>query len=167
MAEQVRRVSTGGSGASGAAVGTSVDLRTGVVKVLGISAAHDVGRVINRLGIEGQIEGGIAQGIGYALYEEVKLQGGRVLNPTFTDYKLVTTHEIPELKIEFIETHDPAGPHGAKGVAEAPLVPVAPAIANAIFNATGVRITELPMTPERVLTKLQEARQAESSAGHG
>lgn len=135
-----------------------VDLDTGVVKVLGISAAHDVGRVINRLGIEGQIEGGIAQGIGYALYEEVKLQGGCVLNPTFTDYKLVTTQEIPELKIEFIETHDPVGPHGAKGVAEAPLVPVAPAIANAIFNATGVRITELPMTPERVLTKLQEAR---------
>jgi CO/xanthine dehydrogenase Mo-binding subunit len=135
-----------------------VDLDTGVVRVLGISAAHDVGRVINRLGIEGQIEGGIAQGIGYALYEEVQVQDGRVLNPTFTDYKLVTTQEIPELKIEFIETHDPAGPHGAKGVAEAPLVPVAPAIANAIFNATGVRITELPMTPERVLTKLQEAR---------
>lgn len=135
-----------------------VDLDTGVVKVLGISAAHDVGRVINRLGIEGQIEGGIAQGIGYALYEEVKVQDGRVLNPTFTDYKLVTTHDIPELKLEFIETHDPAGPHGAKGVAEAPLVPVAPAIANAIFNATGVRITELPMTPERVLAKLQETR---------
>ena len=135
-----------------------VDLDTGVVKVLGISAAHDVGRVINRMGIEGQIEGGIAQGIGYALYEEVQVRGGRVLNPTFTDYKLVTTREIPELKIEFIETHDPAGPHGAKGVAEAPLVPVAPAIANAVFNATGVRITELPMTPERVLAKLQEAR---------
>ena len=144
-----------------------VDLDTGVVKVLGISAAHDVGRVINQLGIEGQIEGGIAQGIGYALYEEVKLQGGRVLNPTFTDYKLVTTREVPELKIEFIETHDPAGPHGAKGVAEAPLVPVAPAIANAVFNATGVRITELPMTPERVLTKLREARKAENGGIHG
>jgi xanthine dehydrogenase molybdenum-binding subunit len=144
-----------------------VDLDTGVVKVLGISAAHDVGRVINRLGIEGQIEGGIAQGIGYALYEEVKLQGGRVLNPTFTDYKLVTTRDVPELKIEFIETHDPAGPHGAKGVAEAPLVPVAPAIANAIFNATGVRMTELPMTPERVLTKLREARKAENGGIHG
>lgn len=135
-----------------------VDLDTGVVRVLGISAAHDVGRVINRMGIEGQIEGGIAQGIGYALYEEVQVRDGRVLNPTFTDYKLVTTREIPELKVEFIETHDPAGPHGAKGVAEAPLVPVAPAIANAIFNATGVRITELPMTPERVLTKLRKAR---------
>jgi len=144
-----------------------VDLDTGVVKVLGISAAHDVGRVINRLGIEGQIEGGIAQGIGYALYEEVKLQGGRVLNPTFTDYKLVTTRDVPELKIEFIETHDPAGPHGAKGVAEAPLVPVAPAIANAIFNATGVRMTELPMTPERVLTKLREARKAAGDKIHG
>jgi|CXWL01.1.fsa_nt_gi xanthine dehydrogenase molybdenum-binding subunit len=144
-----------------------VDLDTGVVSVLGISAAHDVGRVINRLGIEGQIEGGIAQGIGYALYEEIKVRGGRVLNPTFTDYKLVTTQEVPELKIEFIETHDPAGPHGAKGVAEAPLVPVAPAIANAIFNATGVRITELPMTPERVLTRLREARKAAGDKIHG
>jgi len=144
-----------------------VDLETGVVRVLGISAAHDVGRVINRLGIEGQIEGGIAQGIGYALYEELKVHGGRVLNSTFTDYKLPTTREIPELKLEFIETNDPAGPHGAKGVAEAPLVPVAPAIANAIFNATGVRIRELPMTPERVLASLKEAQNAECGGGHG
>ncbi len=144
-----------------------VDLDTGVVRVLGISAAHDVGRVINQLGIEGQIEGGIAQGIGYTLTEEVKVEGGRVVNPSFTDYKLVTTHEVPELKLEFIETHDPAGPHGAKGVAEAPLVPVAPAIANAVYNATGVRMTDLPLTPERVLAKLNESREAERGATDG
>jgi xanthine dehydrogenase molybdenum-binding subunit len=135
-----------------------VDLDTGVVRVLRISAAHDVGRVINRLGIEGQIEGGIAQGIGYCLSEEVKLDGGRIVNPTFTDYKVCTSTDLPELAISFVETHDPAGPYGAKGVGESPLIPVAPAIANAVYHATGVRITELPLTPERVLRKLEEAR---------
>lgn len=135
-----------------------VDIDTGVVKVLRVCAAHDVGRVINRLGIEGQVEGGIAQGIGYCLTEEVKLDTGRVLNPTFTDYKLPTTTDVPEMNIAFIETHDPAGPHGAKGIAEAPMVPVAAAIANAVYDATSVRFTELPLTPERVLMKLQEAR---------
>ncbi len=139
-----------------------VDLETGVVKVLGISAAHDVGRVINQLGIEGQLEGGIAQGIGYALTEEVKVENGRVLNLTFTDYKIPTSCEVPELKMVFLETNDPAGPFGAKGMAEAPLVPVAPAIANAVYNATGVRINELPLTPERVLRRIQESRDSES-----
>jgi xanthine dehydrogenase molybdenum-binding subunit len=135
-----------------------VDLDTGVVKVIGISAAHDVGRVINRLGIEGQVEGGIAQGMGYCLSEELKVEGGRILNPTFTDYKLCTTTDLPEMNIAFVETHDPAGPHGAKGIGEAPLIPVAAAIANAVCNATGVRINELPLTPERVLMRLNEAR---------
>ncbi|MGB2986734.1 MAG: molybdopterin cofactor-binding domain-containing protein, partial [Phycisphaerae bacterium] len=140
-------------------VEVEVDLDTGVVKVLKICAAHDVGRVINRLGIEGQVEGGIAQGIGYCLTEEVKVEGGRILNPTFTDYKLLTTQDLPELDISFVETRDPAGPYGAKGIGESPLIPVAPAIANAVYNATGVRITELPLTPERVLMKLKEARE--------
>jgi CO/xanthine dehydrogenase Mo-binding subunit len=137
-----------------------VDLNTGVVKVLKLTAVHDVGRVINRLGIEGQVEGGIAQGIGYALSEEVKVEDGRVLNPTFTDYKVFTTTDLPELNVSFVETHDPAGPHGAKGIGESPLIPVAAAIANAVYNATGVRMTALPLTPERVLTKLKEAREA-------
>jgi xanthine dehydrogenase molybdenum-binding subunit len=134
-----------------------VDLDTGVVRVIRMSAAHDVGRVINRLGVEGQVEGGIAQGIGYCLSEEVKLDQGRICNPTFTDYKLFTTTDLPELDISFVETNDPAGPHGAKGIGESPLIPVAAAIANAVYNATGVRITELPLTPERVLAKLKEA----------
>ncbi len=137
-----------------------VDLDTGVVKVIRFSAAHDVGRVINRLGIEGQVEGGIAQGMGYCLTEEVKVEGGRILNPSFTDYKLMTTTDLPELELAFVETNDPAGPYGAKGIGESPLIPVAPAIANAIYNATGVRITELPFTPERVLAKLKQARDA-------
>jgi CO/xanthine dehydrogenase Mo-binding subunit len=135
-----------------------VDLETGVVKVLRITAAHDVGQVINRLGIEGQVEGGIAQGIGYCLLEELKVEGGRVLNPTFTDYKLCTTTDLPELDVSFVQTHDPAGPFGAKGIGESPMIPVAAAIANAVYNATGVRMTELPLTPERVSTKLREKR---------
>jgi len=142
-----------------------VDLDTGVVKVLKMCAAHDVGRVINRLGIEGQVEGGIAQGIGYCLCEELKVEAARVLNPTFTDYKLVTTTDLPELNISFVETRDPAGPYGAKGIGESPLIPVAPAIANAVFNATGVRITELPLTPERVLMKLNQARADRATSG--
>jgi len=147
-----------------------VDLETGVVKVLKICAAHDVGRVINRLGIEGQIEGGIAQGVGYCLSEEVKVEGGRILNPNFTDYKLMTTQDLPELDLSFIETNDPAGPHGAKGVGESPLIPVAPAIANAVYNATGVRIRQLPLTPERVLASLKAAggsAQAPDKVGTG
>jgi xanthine dehydrogenase molybdenum-binding subunit len=142
-----------------------VDVDTGVVRVVRLSAAHDVGRVINRLSIEGQVEGGIAQGIGYALSEELKVEDGRIQNPSFTDYKLFTATDLPELRISFVETHDPAGPHGAKGIGEAPMIPVAPAIANAIYNATGVRITDLPMTPERVLAKLKEARKEHAPAG--
>jgi xanthine dehydrogenase molybdenum-binding subunit len=148
-------------------VEVEVDLDTGVVRVLRITAAHDVGRVINRLGIEGQVEGGIAQGMGYCLMEELKVEGGRVLNPSFTDYKLCTTTDIPELNISFVETRDPAGPHGAKGIGESPMIPVAAAIANAVYDATGVRITELPLTPERVLARLQESRAAGSESNGG
>ena len=140
-----------------------VDLDTGVVKVLRITAAHDVGRVINRLGIEGQVEGGIVQGMGYGLTEEVKVAAGRVLNPSFTDYKMCTTTDLPEFNVSFIETNDPYGPHGAKGIGESPMIPVAAAIANAVRHATGVRFTELPLTPERVLMGLKQARCKEGS----
>jgi xanthine dehydrogenase molybdenum-binding subunit len=144
-----------------------VDLDTGVVKVLKLCAAHDVGKVINRLGIEGQVEGGIAQGMGYCLLEELKLKEGRILNPNFTDYKIITTRDLPRLEVSFIETLDPAGPYGAKGIGESPMIPVAAAIANAVYNATGVRMTELPLTPERVLQKLKEGRAPYGSVGHG
>ncbi|MHC4945893.1 MAG: molybdopterin cofactor-binding domain-containing protein, partial [Planctomycetota bacterium] len=136
-----------------------VDMDTGLVKVLKITAAHDVGRVINQMGIEGQVEGGISQGLGYALMEDLVLSEGFVQNATFTDYKIVTTTDLPRLDISFIETYDPAGPYGAKGIGESPLIPVAAAVANAVYNATGVRIPELPMTPERVLTHLMKARE--------
>ena len=136
-----------------------VDTQTGIVRLLKVTGAHDVGRVLNRLGIEGQIEGGIVMGQGYALTENLMVENGVVRNPNFRDYKLVTAPEIPEMDISFIETMDGEGPQGAKGVGEAPAICIAAAVANAIFNATGVRITALPFTPENVYRALHGAAQ--------
>ena len=138
-------------------VEVEVDTATGVVRMLKVTGAHDVGRVLNRLGIEGQIEGGIVMGQGYALTENLLVDRGAVRNPNFRDYKLVTAPEIPEMDIDFIETMDGEGPRGAKGVGEAPAICIAAATANAIENATGVRITSLPFTPERVYRALHGA----------
>jgi len=136
-------------------VEVEVDCDTGIVKMTKVTGAHDVGRVINRLGIEGQIEGGVVMGQGYALTENLLIEDGRVRNPSFRDYKLVTAPEIPEMDLAFIETMDGEGPQGAKGVGEAPAICIAAATANAIYNATGVRIYELPFTPEKVYRALK------------
>jgi len=135
-------------------VEVEVDTQTGIVRLLNVTAAHDVGRVLNRLGIEGQIEGGVVMGQGYALTEELLVENGVVRNPNFRDYKLVTAPEIPEMDISFIESMDGEGPQGAKGVGEAPAICVAAAVANAIHNATGVRLYALPFTPENVYRAL-------------
>ena len=137
-----------------------VDTQTGIVRLLKVTGAHDVGRVLNRLGIEGQIEGGIVMGQGYALTENLMVENGVVRNPNFRDYKLVTAPEIPEMDVSFIETMDGEGPKGAKGVGEAPAICVAAAVANAIYNATGVRIYALPFTPENVYRALHGQSQA-------
>jgi xanthine dehydrogenase molybdenum-binding subunit len=136
-----------------------VDTKTGIVRLLKVTGAHDVGRVLNRLGIEGQIEGGVVMGQGYALTENLLVENGVVRNPNFRDYKLVTAPEIPEIDISFIETMDGEGPQGAKGVGEAPAICVAAAVGNAIYNATGVRITALPFTPENVYRALNSNAQ--------
>ncbi len=138
-------------------VEVEVDTDTGIVRLLKVTAAHDVGRVLNRLGIEGQIEGGIVMGQGYAMTEDYRVVDGRVTNPNFRDYKLVTAPEVPEMDISFVETMDGEGPQGAKGVGEAPAICMAAAVANAIENATGVRMTKLPFTPENVYRALKEA----------
>jgi xanthine dehydrogenase molybdenum-binding subunit len=135
-------------------VEVEVDTETGIVKLLKVTGAHDVGRVLNRLGIEGQIEGGIVMGQGYAFTEDLMIENGVMKNPNFRDYKLVTAPEIPEMDIAFIESMDGEGPQGAKGVGEAPSICMAAAAANAIFNATGVRMFELPFTPEKVYRAL-------------
>jgi xanthine dehydrogenase molybdenum-binding subunit len=132
-----------------------VDMETGIVKVLRMTAVHDVGRVINRMGAEGQIEGGLVMGLGYALSEELRVEQGRVMNPSFREYMLMTAPQIPPLDISFVETMDPEGPYGAKGLAESPIICTAPAVANAVRHATGGRMTALPLTPERVFMELK------------
>lgn len=131
-----------------------VDPETGRVKVLQIIAAHDVGLAINPLLVEGQIQGGVAQGMGFALFEGSREQDGRVINDNFTTNKIVNSTEMPLMKEIIVETIDPYGPFNAKGVGEPPLIATAPAIANAVYNAIGVRIKELPITPDKVLKAL-------------
>jgi len=135
-------------------VEVEVDTETGMVRTLKVVGAHDVGRVLNRLGIEGQIEGGMVMGQGYGTTEELIVRDGRCINPGFRDYKLITAPEIPEMELHFIETMDGEGPQGAKGVGEAPAICMAAATANAVFNATGVHIHQLPFTPENVYRAL-------------
>ncbi len=141
-----------------------VDIDSGEVRPVKVTVAQDVGRVINRMGLEGQIEGGIAMGLGYALSEELKMADGMVLNPSFRDYHVLTAPEMPELEMHFIETHDPEGPVGAKGIAELPTIVIAPAIANAVYNATGVRFRNPPLTPEKVARALWERRTSRQAA---
>jgi xanthine dehydrogenase molybdenum-binding subunit len=136
-----------------------VDTATGIVRLLKVTGAHDVGRVLNRLGIEGQVEGGVVMGMGYALTENLLVENCAVKNPNFRDYKLVTAPEIPEMDVSFIETMDGEGPQGAKGIGEAPAICMAAAVANAIYNATGTRIYALPFTPENVYRALHGAAQ--------
>jgi CO/xanthine dehydrogenase Mo-binding subunit len=137
-------------------VEVEVDRETGQVKILKYIAAHDVGRAINPMLLEGQVYGGATMGIGYALTERLILKDGKVMNPNFLDYKVLTAKDVPNIETIVIETNDPFGPFGAKGIGEPGLVPTAPAIANAIYDAVGVRIKELPITPERVLAALKE-----------
>ena len=145
----------------------AVDMETGVVRVERITAAHDVGKVINAMGIEGQVEGGVVMGMGYATTEDLVVEEGVVKNPNFTDYKLVTAPETPEIDMIFIESNDPEGPAGAKGIGEAPAICTAAAIANALYNATGVRFYDLPFTPENVLRHLQSVQGAGAGPGQG
>lgn len=140
------------------AVEVEVDTVTGKVKVLRVVAAHDVGKAINILGIQGQITGGVAQGIGWCLYEDMQFDKGQPLNRGLHGYTLMTIADMPEVQSILVESNDPIGPYGAKGVGEPTLIPTAPAIANAIENACGVRIVDLPITPEKVYQALKAAR---------
>src|SRR5262245_14327990 len=132
-----------------------VNEATGRVEVLKIASAHDVGRALNPPAAEGQIHGGIHMGLGYALSEELIIREGRVLNPQFMEYALVPASEMPEIAIRLIETVDRAGPFGAKGLGESGVIPVAAAVANAVKDAIGVRMTALPLHPECVQRALE------------
>jgi CO/xanthine dehydrogenase Mo-binding subunit len=131
-----------------------VDPELGLVKVVQIATAQDVGQVLNPLSVLGQIEGGIAQGLGLAVMEEIIVHEGRVRNPSFTDYLLPTALDAPIVVARMIEEYEPQAPLGAKGVGEAPAICMAAAAANAIANATGTRMFELPFTPEKVYRAL-------------
>lgn len=127
-----------------------VDPKTGGITVLRLVSANDVGQVINRLGAEGQVEGALLQGLGYAFLEEVILGEGEILNGNFLDYKVPTSLDACPFETIMVESNEPTGPYGAKGIGEAAIVPVAPAIANAIYDAIGVRFKDLPFKKEKV-----------------
>jgi xanthine dehydrogenase molybdenum-binding subunit len=139
-------------------VRVKVDEETGKVKILKYVAAHDVGKAINPLLLEGQVYGGVMMGIGYALTEQVIHEKGKNMNPNFRDYKILTAKDIVPLEAPVLETFDKDGPYGAKGIGEPGCVPTAPAIANAIYDAVGVRIKDLPITPEKVLAAIKEKK---------
>jgi CO/xanthine dehydrogenase Mo-binding subunit len=140
------------------AVEVEVDTETGEVRILRIVAADDVGTPVNPRAVEGQVHGAIAQGVGYALFEGFALENGRLLNGNLADYTVPTAASIPAVETILVDGWEPNGPYGAKGGSEAPISPTAAAIANAIHDAVGVRITSLPITPEKILRGLRERR---------
>lgn len=137
------------------AVEVAVDTETGEVTVLKSVGAHDVGLAINPDAVAGQIEGGAAQGQGYALSEELRYEQGQLTSPSFSEYLIPTAMDVPEYQAIILESRSGVGPFGAKGIGEPALTPVAPAIANAVADAIGVRVFDLPITPEKVVDALQ------------
>lgn len=136
-----------------------VDDETGEVEVLRIVAAHDCGTPINPMLVEGQVEGGISMGIGFALHEQILFDdAGCQVNPNLTNYIVPTSLDMPEIEVDIVPSFDPSGPFGAKGVGEPTSVPTAAAILNAIYDAVGVRIRSLPATPDKVLAAIQSNR---------
>ncbi len=143
-----------------------VDVETGQVEVVHYVAANDVGKAINPLLVKGQLEGGVVQGMGYALSEHLIFNQGEIVYKNLLDYKIPTMKDMPPVEPIIVEEEDPYGPYGAKSVGEAAIDPVAAAICNAIYNAVGVRVTKLPVTPEWLLKTIKTkevARQVASS----
>lgn len=140
------------------AIEVAVDTKTGEITVLKSVGCHDVGRAINPIAVEGQIQGGSAQGIGYALMEEVQVKDGVTRTPSLSEYLIPTAKDLPTTKAIILESGTGVGPFGAKGIGEPALTPAAPAVANAVANAIGVRIHDLPLTPQRVLAAVDRAK---------
>jgi len=161
-----------GGSYKGAAVGTSpaygcsaqvvevtVDLETGEVTVDNMTDAHDCGLAINRTLVEGQMQGSLSMGLGECLFEEVKFDSrGRVLNPSLGEYKIPTALDMPKVKSIIVESNEPNGPYGAKEVGEGAIMPTIPAILNAIYDATGARMNELPVSSERLYMAMEKQR---------
>ena len=140
------------------AVEIVVDRQTGQIEVLRVVSVHDVGKAVNPPLVVGQIEGGVVMGLGYALAEELYLEDGRIINAEFSDYGIPFAQQVPPIQTILLESPLASGPFGAKGIGEIGLFAVAPAIANALHNACGVRITDLPMRPEKVLAALESPK---------
>ena len=143
----------------------TVDPETGHVRVDKIVAAHDCGKALNPLTVEGQIEGSVYMGFGQALQEDMIWKDGRLMNPSLLEYRIPATKENPEIESIIVESIDPEGPFGAKEAGEGSLAATIPAIANAIFDAVGVRINSIPITPDKILDALREKQK--SAAGNG
>ena len=140
----------------------TVDEETGRVRLLRIAAAHDVGKAINPMNCVAQIEGGLAMGIGAALHEQLVIDdSGKVRNPSFLDYHLLTSLDLPKIIPIIVECAEPEGPYGAKGLGEPVLAPTPAAIGNAVADALGTRIYDLPLIPERVYWAIQQRKQKE------
>jgi CO/xanthine dehydrogenase Mo-binding subunit len=136
-----------------------VDTETGKVRVLHLATAVDAGVAIHPRLAEGQVEGAVTQGMGYALFEEMQLdEHGRMINPSFLDYKILSAKDMPKLTTILVETNEPLGPYGAKSIGEVAIDTPAAAIANAIFHAIGVRFRRLPIRSEDVLRALQQKK---------
>jgi 4-hydroxybenzoyl-CoA reductase alpha subunit len=140
----------------------AVNPDTGEVKVLKVWGAHDCGKALNPLAVEGQIEGCIHMGLGQTVSEELRYEDGLMLNPSLLDYHVPTALDTPEMDITIVESNDAEGPFGAKEVGEGPIHPVLPSIGNAIFDAVGIRMFELPITPDKVLSKLKEKQSTDA-----
>jgi CO/xanthine dehydrogenase Mo-binding subunit len=143
---------------SARAAEVEVDEHTGQVKLLSLTTADDIGQVINPAGAQGQIQGGVSQGLGLALMEEMVWDRGNLVNPNLADYRLPSAADLPTFQPQFVKSHEPQGPFGAKSASEISIVAVPAVIANAIYDAVGVRIRELPINAERVLKAIKEKK---------
>ncbi|MEE8450158.1 MAG: molybdopterin cofactor-binding domain-containing protein [Thermodesulfobacteriota bacterium] len=133
-----------------------IDRETGQVKIPAIVSAHDIGRTVNPAAAEGQVEGGLATGLGYALSEEILWDGGKILNPNFLDYRVPTAADVPAIKTILVETDEPNTPFGIKAIGMPSTIMPSPLLANAIYDAIGVRLTSLPLTPDKILTAIEK-----------
>ena len=139
------------------AVQVAVDTGTGEVTILKSIGAHDVGQVVNRAAVEGQIEGGVAQGHGYALSEELIYKDGCLVTPSLSEYLCPTSMDSPRIECIILESRSGLGPFGAKGIGEPGHTPAAPAVANAVADAIGARVHDFPLTPEKIARAIREA----------
>jgi 4-hydroxybenzoyl-CoA reductase subunit alpha len=146
-------------GCSAQVVEVTVDMETGKITVDKMTDAHDCGLAINITSVEGQMEGSLSMGLGEALFEEVKFDDkGRILNANLAEYKIPTSLDMPNVNTIIVESDEPNGPFGAKEVGEGAIMPTIPAILNAVYNAIGTRISELPLNPERVFWAIKDKK---------